>query len=121
AATGRGVVYLFSEAAPQLDLSPSDVRFVMQGYGNVGSWAARIMQELGARMVGASDGSGAIRRDDGIDAESLAQHVREGGTLPEFDGAEEIEPDELLAIECEVFIPAALGGMIHKENADRLR
>jgi glutamate dehydrogenase (NAD(P)+) len=121
AATGRGVVYMYREAAPQLDLSPSDTRFVVQGYGNVGSWAGRIMQQLDARMVGASDASGAIRNDDGIDADALVEHVRDGGTLPEFDGAEEISPDELLEIECEVFIPAALGGMIHKHNADRLR
>jgi glutamate dehydrogenase (NAD(P)+) len=121
AATGRGLVYAFREAAPQLDLDPSDARFVVQGYGNVGSWAARILQELGGRMVGASDGSGAIRHDEGIDAEALAEHVRAGGSVPEFDAAEQIEPDELLEIECEVFVPAALGGMIHKQNADRLR
>jgi glutamate dehydrogenase (NAD(P)+) len=121
AATGRGVVYMFCEAAPQLDLTPSDARFVVQGYGNVGSWAARLMHELGARMVGASDASGAIRDEDGIDVDALVRHVREGGSLPEFDGAEEIDPEDLLDIECEVFIPAALGGMIHKHNADRLR
>ena len=121
AATGRGVVYMFREAAPQLDLSPSDSRFVVQGFGNVGSWAARIMQALGATMVGVSDASGAIRSDVGIDADALVEHVRDGGTLPEFDGAEAIEPDDLLEIECEVFIPAALGGMIHKQNAERLR
>jgi glutamate dehydrogenase (NAD(P)+) len=121
AATGRGVVYMFEEAAPQLDLSPSHSRFVVQGFGNVGSWAARLMQELGATMVGVSDASGAIRSGDGIDADALVEHVRDGGTLPEFDGAEPIEPDDLLEIECDVFIPAALGGMIHKQNADRLR
>jgi glutamate dehydrogenase (NAD(P)+) len=123
AATGRGVVYMYREAAPQLDLTPSDTRFVVQGYGNVGSWAARIMQQLGARMVGASAASGAIRADNGIDAEALAEHVREGGDVVEFDGdgVERISPAELLETECEVFIPAALGGMIHKGNADRLR
>jgi glutamate dehydrogenase (NAD(P)+) len=121
AATGRGVVYVFCEAAPQLDISPSESRFVVQGFGNVGSWAARILQELGATMVGASDASGAIRSDEGIDADALVEHVREGGTLPDFDGAGAIEPDDLLEIECDVFIPAALGGMIHKQNADRLR
>jgi glutamate dehydrogenase (NAD(P)+) len=121
AATGRGVVCMYREAAPQLDLSPSDSRFVVQGFGNVGSWAARIMQELGAKLVGASDASGAIRSDAGIDAGALVEHVRDGGKLPEFDGPDVIAPDELLEIECEVFIPAALGGMIHKHNADRLR
>jgi glutamate dehydrogenase (NAD(P)+) len=123
AATGRGVVYMFREAAPQLDLSPSETRFVVQGFGNVGSWAARIMQQLGARMVGASAASGAIRADKGIDAEALAQHVREGGDIVDFqgDGVEQVTPVELLETECEVFIPAALGGMLHKGNADRLR
>jgi glutamate dehydrogenase (NAD(P)+) len=121
AATGRGVVYMFQEAAPLLDLSPAESRFVVQGFGNVGSWTARIMQELGATMVGASDSSGAIRRDAGIDADALVEHVRDGGTLPDFDSAEVIAPDELLETECEVFVPAALGGMIHKQNADRLR
>jgi glutamate dehydrogenase (NAD(P)+) len=122
AATGRGVVYLFREAAPKVDIKPSEARAVVQGYGNVGSWAARILQQLGTKLVGASDASGAIRCDAGMDATELAEHVREGGDLSEVegDGIEQISPDELLEIECELFIPAALGGMIHKQNADRL-
>jgi glutamate dehydrogenase (NAD(P)+) len=120
AATGRGLVYLYREAAPTLGLSPAETRFVVQGYGNVGSWAARILQQLGATLVGASDHRGAIRNDSGIDAEALARHVAEGGSLPEFERAEVIDPEDLLAIECDVFIPAALGGMIHADNADRL-
>jgi glutamate dehydrogenase (NAD(P)+) len=121
AATGRGLVYLYREAAPTLGLTPSNTRFVVQGYGNVGSWAARIMQQLGCTLVGASDAWGAIRNDGGIDANALAEHVAAGGKLPEFEGAEEIPPDDLLEIECEVFAPCALGGMLHADNADRLR
>jgi len=120
AATGRGLVYLYREAASTVGLSPPSTRFVVQGYGNVGSWAARIMQQLGATLVGASDHMGAIRNDSGIDAEALARHVEEGGVVPEFEAAERISPDDLLAIECDVFIPAALGGMIHADNADQL-
>src|SRR4051812_24485487 len=120
AATGRGLVYLYEEAAPECGLEPESTRFVMQGYGNVGSWAARLMQDLGCTMVGASDAYGAVRSDDGIDAYELADHVREGGQVPEFEGVDRIEPDELLGVECEVFFPAALGGMIHADNADRL-
>src|SRR5438105_3902727 len=63
---------------------------------------------------------GAIRSDGGIDAHALAEHVAQKGRLPEFDGVEQISPDELLETPCEVFIPAALGGMIHKENAHGL-
>ena len=121
AATGRGVVFMFREAAPHLDLVPAETTFAVQGYGNVGSWAARLMQQLGGRMVGASDASGAIRADAGIDAEALAAHIGEGGTLVSFPGTDPIDPDDLLAVECDVFIPAALGGMIHADNADRLR
>ena len=120
AATGRGLVFCYREAAPQLGLTPSETRFVIQGYGNVGSWCARIMQQLGCRMVGASDAYGAIRSDAGIDANALATHVAAGGRLPDFPGAEAIPPDDLLATECEVFIPAALGGMIHAGNAEEL-
>ena len=122
AATGRGVVQVFCEAAPEIDLDPSDATFVLQGFGNVGAWAARLMQELGAKMVGVADASGAIASTDGIDAEKLAEHVRDCGHVSDFDsGADEIDPDELVALECDVFIPAALGGMIHKENADRMQ
>jgi glutamate dehydrogenase (NAD(P)+) len=119
-ATGRGCIYMFREAAPQIGLTPADSTFVVQGYGNVGSWAARILQQLGATMVGTSDATGAIRKEDGIDADDLASHMREGGKLTEFPGAEVISPDDLLAIECDVLIPAALGGMIHERNADRI-
>jgi glutamate dehydrogenase (NAD(P)+) len=120
AATGRGLVFCYREAAPQLGLTPSETRFVIQGYGNVGSHAARIMQQLGCRMVGASDAHGAIRHDAGIDANALADHLADGGTLPDFPAAEAIPPEDLLSIECEVFIPAALGGMIHADNAGDL-
>jgi glutamate dehydrogenase (NAD(P)+) len=122
AATGRGVVHAFREAAPEIDLDPSSASFVVQGFGNVGAWAARLMQELGARMVGVADASGAIASSDGIDAEKLSEHVRDGGTIDDFDsGADRIDPDELVALECDVFIPAALGGMIHEENAGSMR
>jgi glutamate dehydrogenase (NAD(P)+) len=120
AATGRGLVYLYEEAAKELGLAPEETRVAVQGYGNVGSWAARILQEMGCKLVAASDAYGAVRSDAGIDADALAEHVKAGGKLPEFDGVEAISPDELLEVDCELFIPAALGGMIHKQNADRL-
>ncbi len=122
AATGRGCIMVYREAAPSLDLTPADTRVAIQGFGNVGSWAARIIHGLGARLVAVSDAHGAIRSEAGIDAEALTAHVRESGRVIDFegDGVEQITPDELLAIECEVFIPAALGGMIHAGNADLL-
>jgi glutamate dehydrogenase (NAD(P)+) len=121
AATGRGCVYMFREAAPQLGMTPADTTFAVQGYGNVGSWAARIMQQLGCRMVACSDAHGAIRNDAGIDADKLEEFVKQGGTLPDFADAEQIDPEDLIAVECDVFIPAALGGMIREDNADRIQ
>jgi glutamate dehydrogenase (NAD(P)+) len=121
AATGRGCVYMFREAAPHLGLSPADTTFAVQGYGNVGSWAARIMQQLGSRMVAVSNAHGAIRADAGIDANALHDHIAGGGLITEFEGAEAIDADDLVAVPCDVFIPAALGGMIHEQNADRMQ
>jgi glutamate dehydrogenase (NAD(P)+) len=122
AATGRGLVYMFREAAPALGLQPADAHVVVQGFGNVGSWAARLMAQLGCTIVGVSNAHGAVHSDDGLDPEALHAHVQAGGTLQEFDGegAEPISPDELLGLECDVFIPAALGGMINAGNADAL-
>ena len=123
AATGRGVVQMFTEAAPDLDIDVEGARVVVQGFGNVGGWAARIIGEMGAKIIGVSDAEGAITCEDGIDPEKLHEHVNEGGTVGEFDGdgIEQISPDELLALECDVLIPAALGGMIHKHNADDIK
>jgi glutamate dehydrogenase (NAD(P)+) len=123
AATGRGVVYSFREAAPALGLRPDDTRVVVQGFGNVGSWAARIICQLGCKLIGASDVNGAIHSEAGIDPELLVAHIREGGKLPEFSGpgVETIAPEQLMALDCEVLIPAALGGAIHAQNADSVQ
>ncbi len=122
AATGRGVVVMYEEAAKELDISLEDTTFVVQGYGNVGSWAARILQDRGATLVACSDAAGAIACEKGIDAHACAEHAESGGELPEYggDGVDTMSPDELLEVECDLFIPAALGGMIHKHNADKL-
>jgi glutamate dehydrogenase (NAD(P)+) len=71
-------------------------------------------------MVGVSDAHGAIRNDGGIDANALQDHIVAGGQITEFEGAERIDPDDLVAVPCDVFIPAALGGMIHEGNAARM-
>jgi glutamate dehydrogenase (NAD(P)+) len=117
-AVGRGLSYLLREAAPQLGLSPPESNCVVQGFGNVGYWTAKIMSQLGLTVIGVSNAEGAIRNDAGIDVEDLHRFVLEGGRLPDYERAEAIEPEDLLAIDCDVFVPAALGGMIHEGNAD---
>jgi glutamate dehydrogenase (NAD(P)+) len=119
-AVGRGLTYLFREAAPQLGLSPPDSTCVIQGFGNVGYHTANIMRQLGVRMIAVSDANGAIRNDEGIEPEELHQFILAGGKLPEFERGEAIDPEDLIAVECDLFVPAALGGMIREDNADRL-
>jgi glutamate dehydrogenase (NAD(P)+) len=119
-ATGRGLVYMFAEAAEEFGVDPEKIRFVVQGFGNVGSWAARLLEEMGATMIGASDVDGAIHSDKGIDAQKLAEHVKEGGSVTDFDGVDIVSHDDLMQCDCDVLIPAALGGMIHERNADRI-
>jgi glutamate dehydrogenase (NAD(P)+) len=119
-ATGRGLVYMFREAAPRVGLTPSESTCVVQGFGNVGSWAARILSQLGVRMIGVSNVEGAIRSDAGIDPTELSEFLTMGGKITEFEGAEPIPADELFAIPCDVLVPAALGGAIHEGNAGQI-
>ena len=123
AATGRGCVYMFREAAPQLGLSPADTTFVVQGFGNVGSWAARIMQQLGCQDGRASPTPTARSATTPASTpNALHEHIAEAAARsPTSAGAEAIDPDDLVAVPCDVFIPAALGGMIHEGNADRMQ
>lgn len=122
-ATGRGVVESFSQAARDLGLDPAATRFAVQGFGNVGYWAALIMTQLGCTMVAVANTSGAIRSDAGIDPASLRRHLDDGGRLVEYadaadaEDAQVIPAEELMGVECEVLIPAALGGAIDAANA----
>ncbi len=122
-ATGRGVVCAFTEAARELNLDPAATRVVVQGFGNVGYWAALIMTQLGCTLIAVSNTSGAIHCEAGIDPDSLLRHLQDGGRLVEYpqaqeaNGATRITAEELLALDCEVLIPAALGSAIDASNA----
>jgi len=118
AATGRGLVYAYREAAPHLGLSPQETRVAIQGFGNVGSWAGRILEGLGCKIVAVQDQNGEIINPEGIDTEALTKHLRSGNHIEEFPGAEPVAVEEFLRTESDVFIPAALGGMIHADNAE---
>ena len=120
AATGRGLVYCYREAAPQLGLTPAETRVAIQGFGNVGSWAGRILEQLGCKIVAVSDHTGSIYAENGIDTIKLHQHIGDGGDLSDYGDADTTSTEEFLKTECEVFIPAALGGMLHADNAEML-
>ncbi|HXW58833.1 MAG TPA: Glu/Leu/Phe/Val dehydrogenase dimerization domain-containing protein [Solirubrobacteraceae bacterium] len=126
-ATGRGVVHVYSEAARELHLEPAATRVVLQGFGNVGYWTARIITELGCKLIAVSNTSGAIHSAAGIEPDSLRRHLQGGGKLVEYPGAKDAKgaqtmaAEDLLALECEVLIPAALGGVVNATNAGSVR
>jgi glutamate dehydrogenase (NAD(P)+) len=117
AATGRGLVYAYREAARALGLRPESTRVVIQGFGNVGSWAARIITKLGCTVIGVSNTTGAIHSEAGIDPDALLAHLADGGRLVEYPKADPVSAEELISLDCEVLVPAALGGTIHAANA----
>lgn len=121
AATGRGVVHALREAAKDLGLNLEGATVAIQGFGNVGSWAARLIGELGCRVVAASDVRGGVHGGDGLDAQALYDHVQESGSVVGFPGAEPITNEELLELDVDVLMPAALSQVINERNADRLK
>ncbi len=111
-ATGRGVFFVTLDTLVSLGVPLAGARIVVQGFGNAGSVAARLLQKAGARLIGVSDSQGAIYAPQGLDAEALLAHKAHAGTVRGFPAAESIRPDELLGLECEVLIPAALENAI---------
>jgi glutamate dehydrogenase (NAD(P)+) len=120
-ATGRGIVYVLYQAARRLGLELRDRRVVVQGFGNVGSVAARLLWREGCLVVGVSDVRGGIYNASGLDLRQLETHVAEAGTVTGFPGADAVTNAELLELPCDVLIPAAIGSQIHQGNAERLR
>jgi glutamate dehydrogenase (NAD(P)+) len=120
-ATGRGVVYILEEAARDLKLDPTGARVVLQGFGNVGSWAARLFYENGCRVLAVSDVDGGVYNPNGLDIPGLVQHKASGGTVPEFAGGDRISNAELLELECDVLTPAAIDNVITPRNAPRVK
>jgi len=121
-ATGRGVSITVREAARLLNLDLRGARMVVQGYGNVGSHSAVLLQEMGCRLVGVGDISGAFYNPNGIDARALQAHVKKHSVIKGFAGlGEEIAPEALLELPCEVLIPAALENQITEKNAARIK
>lgn len=121
-ATGRGVVYVTLEALRHLKLSIENSTVAIQGFGNVGSHTALIMQQEGARVVAISDVTGGIYNAKGLDIPELIRRYRNSGqSLADTKMGEFITNEELLQLDCTVLVPAALSEQITETNADRLR
>jgi glutamate dehydrogenase (NAD(P)+) len=121
AATGRGVVYVMDAAAKAWDVDLGHLRVAIQGFGNVGSWAARDLAERGVRVVAVSDVSGGCFDPGGLDVSALSRIVEEGGSVVDAPGCERLTNEELIELDCDVLIPAALGKVIRSDNADRVQ
>jgi glutamate dehydrogenase (NAD(P)+) len=120
-ATGRGLVYALGQATRDLRLDLKGARAMVQGFGNVGSVAARLLWREGALVVGVSDARGGITNPHGLDIRELTNHVKEAGSVVGFPGAEPISNADLLELPGDILVPAAVGGQITVHNADRIR
>lgn len=118
-ATGQGVVFTIQEWAKDRNFDLSNSTYIVQGFGNVGSWAARLLKQLGATLVAAEDVSGAICNKDGIDPDELAKYSEKTG-VSGYPGADPISRQNFLTTEADLFIPAALENQITAETAPLL-
>jgi glutamate dehydrogenase (NAD(P)+) len=120
-ATGRGAVFMAVAACKKLGLNLPDQRIVVQGFGNVGSVAAKLIAEAGAKVVGVSDVSGGYYNAGGLDIPAMIRYSRSNGSLEDYPEAQRISNAELLALPCDILIPAALEGQLTGANADAVQ
>jgi glutamate dehydrogenase (NAD(P)+) len=120
-ATGRGCMIVILKALELLGLKPEDSRVVIQGFGNVGGMAAKLMRAVGFKIVCVIEYDGAVYNPNGLDIAALQKHRKETGSITGFAGGEDMDKDEALFLECEVLLPAATENVIHSGNAERIR
>ena len=120
-ATGRGCMIVTLEALRKLGIPPSDASVVIQGFGNVGGMAAKLMAQAGFRIVSIIEIDGAVYNSNGLDIAALMEHKRETGSILGFPGSEDMDGEEAMYLACDVLIPAAKENVITSQNAERIR
>ena len=120
AATGKGTAVITRETADKWGIDLKNCKIVIQGFGNVGSYAAKFLDEYGCKIIAVSDVTGGLYDSDGLDIPSLFEHNYNNRTIDGFDQGKKITNEELLALECDFLIPAALGSAINDSNVDSL-
>lgn len=120
-ATGRGAVIVMDDYARHTGKSLDGATVAIQGFGNVAVHAARTLVDRGARIIAMSDSRGGVARTGGLDISKLEQHRKLAGTVCGFAGTEAIDNKQLLSMECDYLVPAALGGAIDEANASNVR
>ena len=120
-ATARGTVFCIIEAARHLGIELPKARVAIQGFGNAGSIAAQLIGDEGATVVAVSDSTGGIHNADGLDIKRILAWKKEHGTVQGFPGTTDITNEQLLEVDCDILIPAALENQITNRNADRIK
>lgn len=120
-ATGRGVVMITEALFKKLNRPLTGLRVALQGFGNVGSFAARFLAEKGAKVVALTDMTGGVWNPEGLNIEPLLEHAKTAGGVKGFPGTDAITNEALFATDVDVLIPAALGGVLHANNAAAVR
>jgi glutamate dehydrogenase (NAD(P)+) len=120
-ATGRGCMIVTLQALKRFGMEPASTRVVIQGFGNVGGMAARLMSRAGFKIICIVEYDAAVYNPNGLDIEALMEHRRETGSIADFPGGETIDKHEGLYLECDVLIPAATENVITSRNAHRIR
>jgi glutamate dehydrogenase (NAD(P)+) len=120
-ATARGVMYITLATLKHLGMSVEDARVVVQGFGNVGGGTVQLLHEQGCKIVGVSDVKGGIQNPNGLSPQGLLAIRTRGGSVSDYEGGEPVTNQELLELDCDVLIPAAIEGQITDDNAERIR
>jgi glutamate dehydrogenase (NAD(P)+) len=120
-ATGRGVMICGMDELANMGIAPKDARVVVQGFGNVGMWAARLFAERGCKVVGISDVTGAYYNENGINLDKAIELVEKDRNLGAFRDGDKISNAELLVADCDVLVPAALEKVLTAENAAQVK
>ena len=120
-ATGRGLLFVVDEAVKKLGLKPENTRIVIQGSGNVGGTAARLMHETGYKIVAISDIHGGIYNPNGLDIHDVMSYMASHKTFEKYPNAEPVSNHELLELDCEVLLPAATENQITSHNAHKIK
>lgn len=120
-ATARGLTYTVEVAATQLNIKPSEAKVVIQGNGNAGSIAAKLLHEQGYKIIAVSDSKGGAYNPQGLDPLQILSYKAKTGSVRGFPNTKFISNEDLLELECDVLIPAALEGVITEKNANNIR
>jgi glutamate dehydrogenase/leucine dehydrogenase len=119
-ATSRGITFCVREAAKAIKMDLKGATVAIQGFGNVGGNSAPLLDEMGCKVIAVSDVNGGIHDPKGLDIAALMAHVKQTGSVKGFPGAKEISNKDLLEIPVDILVPAALEGVITKDNAAKI-